>query len=174
MGLLGTVQLVPLAADGAVGRRLADAIDRRKLLIGRRGAARLRSLALAVNSLLPHPSVALFFVVAGVHVGGQRLSPPALEAHDAAAGRRATSCPPTRRSASLRGNAGAIAGPALAGVCIATLGLAGDLRRRRATFAVSLVRARGAFAAMPPAERRASPGCEHRSRGCVTRAAGPS
>src|SRR3954447_11343704 len=64
VGLLGTVQLVPLAVTALWGGALADALDRRRLLLWSEALLLLGSLALGVNSLLPHPSVALLFVAA--------------------------------------------------------------------------------------------------------------
>ena len=52
VGLLGTVQLVPLLLFGLWGGAYADAMDRRRLLIGAEALLTLLSLALAVNALL--------------------------------------------------------------------------------------------------------------------------
>src|SRR5277367_4933968 len=64
VGLLGAVQLVPLACTALWGGAFADALDRRRLLLWCEVLLLCGSLALAANSALPHPSVSLLFVVA--------------------------------------------------------------------------------------------------------------
>src|SRR6185369_16528023 len=64
VGLLGTVQLVPLAVTSLWGGAYADAIDRRRLLLWSEALLLAGAAALAVNSTLAHPSVILLFVVA--------------------------------------------------------------------------------------------------------------
>src|ERR1700755_1469021 len=63
VGLLGTAQLVPLLLFGLLGGAYADAMDRRRLLIGAEVLLALVSLGLAVNARLAHPSVAAIFVL---------------------------------------------------------------------------------------------------------------
>ena len=68
---------------------------------------------------------------------------------------------------SLRGTTAAIAGPALAGVCIAAFGLPFTFGVDAATFAVSLV-ALSAIRAMPPAEDAPPPASvEHPRRAAL-------
>src|SRR5947208_1313999 len=57
VGLLGTVQLIPLLLFGLLGGAFADALDRRRLLIGAEALLTLVSLGLAVNAWTAHPSV---------------------------------------------------------------------------------------------------------------------
>src|SRR6185503_15231654 len=64
VGMLSAVQLVPLAAAALWGGALADAIDRRRLLLVCEALMCVGSLALVANALLPRPSVLLLFVVA--------------------------------------------------------------------------------------------------------------
>ena len=63
VGLLGTAQLIPLLLFGLWGGAYADAMDRRRLLIGAEVLMAAISAALALNALLPHPSVAAIFVM---------------------------------------------------------------------------------------------------------------
>src|SRR5882724_4566194 len=79
VGLLGTVQLVPLALTALWGGALADAIDRRRLLLSCEVALLCGSLTLAVNSTLTHPSVSLLFVTAGLMSAVTGFHTPALE-----------------------------------------------------------------------------------------------
>jgi MFS family permease len=137
VGLLGTVQLLPLAVTALWGGAFADAVDRRRLLLRAESALLCGSALLAVNSMLPHPSVALLFVVAAFMSGVNGFHTPALEsltpklvAPEELAAVSALS--------SLRGTTAAIAGPALSGLCIAGLGLPFTFGVDAATYGVSL------------------------------------
>jgi MFS family permease len=125
VGLLGTVQLVPLAITALWGGALADTMDRRRLLLCCEALLLCGSLALAANSVLPHPSAPVLFIVAAFMSAVSALS-------------------------SLRGTTAAIAGPALAGVCIASFGLPFTFGVDVASYAISLV-ALFAIRSMPPA-----------------------
>src|SRR5262245_59425568 len=63
VGMLGAVQLIPLLFFALWGGAYADAMDRRRLLIISEILMTLGSLALAVNSMLAHPSIVLIFVI---------------------------------------------------------------------------------------------------------------
>ena len=150
VGLLGMVQLVPLAFAALWGGAVADAIDRRRLLLWAEALLLLGALLLAVNSLLPQPSVVLLFVIAAFMSAVNGFHRPALEAvtpklvdfHELSA---------VSALSSLRRTSAAIAGPALAGICIATFGLPFTYGVDVATFAISLV-ALYLIRAMPPAD----------------------
>jgi len=148
VGILGAVQLVPLALTALWGGVLADAFDRRRLLRLCETLLMACSLALAINSLLPQPSVLAIFVIAalmsaisGIHVPAlESLTPKLVERDELTAVSALTS---------LRGTSAAIAGPALAGLCIAAFGLAATFIIDAASFAISLV-ALTAIRSMPP------------------------
>lgn len=114
------------------------------------------SLALTFNSLLPHPSVTLLFVVAafmsavdGFHRPAlESLTPKLVDVED---------LPAVSALSSLRGTSAAIVGPAIAGVAIATLGLPFTFGVDVLTFAISLC-VLAAIRAMPPAETAKPPG----------------
>jgi MFS family permease len=150
VGLLGAVQLVPLGVTALWGGALADAMDRRRLLLCCEVLLLCGSLALAVNSMLSHPSVPLLFIVAAFMsaVGGfhtpalESLTPRLVGIED---------LPAVSALSSLRGTTAAIAGPALAGVLIATLGLPFTFGADVVSYAISLV-ALFAIRAMPPAD----------------------
>jgi MFS family permease len=150
VGLLGTAQFVPLAFTALWGGAVADAIDRRRLLLWCETLLLCGSLALCVNSLQPHPSVGLLFVVAalmsavnGFHTPSLESLTPRLVARD--------DLPAVSALTSLRGTSAAIAGPALAGVSIAVLGLPFTFGMDVATYAISLI-ALSAIRSMPPAD----------------------
>ncbi|WP_328317152.1 MFS transporter [Streptomyces sp. NBC_00388] len=121
VGAMGAVELVPLVVFGLYGGALADAADRRKVILATEAGLGLLAVTLLVNALIPAPMLwPLYVVAAGVSAlaGLQR---PALDSllarivpHDqltAAASLNA-----------LRWQTGAIAGPALAGVVVAYAG----------------------------------------------------
>src|SRR3954447_15566044 len=66
VGMLGTAQLVPLALTSLWGGAVADAIDRRRLLLWSEALLCCCSLALMVNSTLAQPSAPTLFVVAAL------------------------------------------------------------------------------------------------------------
>ena len=156
VGLLGVVQLVPLLLFGLWGGAYADAMDRRRLLIGAELSLAGISLGLALNARLEHPSVAVIFVMTGLMSAVNGFHRPTLEAMAPRLVER-DELPATAALASLRGSVGTIAGPALGGFCIAHLGTSATYLLDVASFVVSLV-ALGGMAAMPPAAEATEPG----------------
>ena len=156
VGLLGMVQLVPLLLFGLWGGAYADAMDRRRLLIGAELSLAGISLGLALNARLEHPSVAVIFVMTGLMSAVNGFHRPTLEAMAPRLVER-DELPATAALASLRGSVGTIAGPALGGFCIAHLGTSATYLLDVASFVVSLV-ALGGMAAMPPAAEATEPG----------------
>jgi MFS family permease len=125
-GVLGAVQLVPLVVGGLFGGALADAIDRRRLIVFcELGMALIvLALGLALTQLAPrypHPAWILaaacgLSVLSGFHQPAlQALTPRLVERHEMVAASVLTS---------LRGNIGMIGGPALAGILISAGGTA--------------------------------------------------
>ncbi|MEU9039609.1 MFS transporter [Streptomyces sp. NPDC048352] len=138
VGAMGAVELVPLVVCGLYGGALADAVDRRRLILLTEAGLGVLALVLLVNSLLPHPLLwPLYVVAAGVSAltGLQR---PALDSlmarivpHDQLSAAAALNA--------LRYQFGAIAGPALAGVVVAYAGYPSAYAVTVAGFAVSVV-----------------------------------
>jgi MFS family permease len=163
VGLLGATQLVPLLLFGLWGGAYADAMDRRRLLIGAELALAVGSMLLMVNAHRPRPSVALVFVVSALMSAINGFHAPALQSMTP---RLVTADQLTAVGAltSLRGSLGAIAGPALGGLCIARLGLAATFAVDVVTFLVSLIALAG-MKAMPPSPEAARPGLESIAQG---------
>ncbi|MCX5149550.1 MFS transporter [Streptomyces sp. NBC_00320] len=121
VGAMGAVELVPLVVFGLYGGALADAIDRRRMILLSEAGLGVLALVLLVNALLPHPLLwPLYVVAAGVSAlaGLQR---PALDSM------MARIVPHEQQTAAaalnaLRYQIGAIAGPALAGLVVAYAG----------------------------------------------------
>ncbi|MET8689623.1 MFS transporter [Streptomyces sp. NPDC004732] len=138
VGAMGAVELVPLIVFGLYGGALADAVDRRKVILLTEAALGLLAVILLVNALLPEPLLwPLYVVAAGVSAlaGLQR---PALDSlmarivpHDQLTAAAALN--------SLRWNVGAIAGPSLAGLVVAYAGHASAYGVTIACFAVSVL-----------------------------------
>jgi MFS family permease len=156
VGLLGTVQLVPLLVFGLWGGAYADAMDRRRLLIGAEAVLTLLSLGLAVNAMLARPSVAVIFVVTALMSAVNGFHRPTLEAMSPRLVDR-DELPAMAALTSLRHSLGAVAGPAVGGICIAAFGLGPTYLIDVATFGVSLL-ALAQMASMPPAAEAAKPG----------------
>src|SRR5438067_91136 len=69
LGLFSLTQLVPLLTLTLVGGAFADAFDRRRMLLVTEIAEAVAVAGLAVNAALPHPSIAVLFVLATVSAG---------------------------------------------------------------------------------------------------------
>jgi MFS family permease len=116
-GLLGLTELVPLIVFGLWGGALADAHDRKRLVVSSELAMLVLSAILMVNSLLRHPQVWVLFVVVVLFATFDALQRPSLDAmipqvvaHEDLAAASALG--------SIRFDLGAILGPALAGLLL--------------------------------------------------------
>jgi MFS family permease len=151
VGLLGIAELVPLLGTALLGGALADAHDRRRLVLLADTTLLVLALLLVGNALLDDPHVWLLFVVAaGMSAAGGLQRPPL----DAMLPRLVPREELAAASAldGFRGNVGQIAGPALAGVLIATAGLGVTYAVDAATFLVSLAALMRMRAVPAPAE----------------------
>jgi MFS family permease len=138
VGFLGLAELAALIGFAMLGGALADAADRRNMVLLSEVGLMVGSLLLAGNSLLSLPLLWLIFVVAALQGAFDALQRPSLDAllprlvdrdELAAAG----------ALGSLRGTVGMIAGPALAGVLVAVAGLPITYMVDVATFVIGLV-----------------------------------
>ncbi|MFD5034328.1 MFS transporter [Streptomyces sp. NPDC058220] len=121
VGAMGAVELVPLIIFGLYGGALADAVDRRRVILLTEAGLGVLAGILLVNALLPEPLLwPLYLVAAGVSAlaGLQR---PALDSlmarivpHDQLTAAAALNA--------VRWQLGAIAGPSLAGLVVAYAG----------------------------------------------------
>ncbi len=148
VGALGLVEFACLLSLAFVGGALADAVDRRTLVLATEALLAVSSFALVLNASLDRPWLWPLFVIAGAMAALDALQRPAMEA-----------LLPRLVDSHELGSAGAIqmfegticmiAGPALAGLLLATGGLAVTYLVDVATFGFSLL-ALGAMAAVPP------------------------
>ena len=158
VGMLGAAQLVPLLLFALWGGAYADAMDRRKLLIGSEIIMSCGSLALAINGMLAHASVALIFIVGATMSACNGFHRPAL---DAMTPRLVDREDLTAVSALnfFRFSISSIGGPALGGVCMAALGYPMTYMIDVASFVISLI-ALAAIRSMPPRDAVGRPGIQ--------------
>src|SRR5450432_1624415 len=114
--MVGTVQLVPLAVTSLWGGAVADAIDRRRLLLWSEALLMLGSLALLLNAVVPHSSVVALFLIAAFTSAVNGFHRPELESLTQKLVPKEELAAVSALS-SLRSTAAAIAGPSLAGIC---------------------------------------------------------
>jgi MFS family permease len=138
IGLLALVQLVPILIFSLGGGAVADAVDRRRLLIVTQLLLAATSLALVLLVMQPSPPVWALYAVAFVAAGVGAVDGPA----------RSSAIPrlvPRKRLPAaialnwLSGQTVAVAGPVFAGVIIAISGVATAFAFDVATFMASLV-----------------------------------
>lgn len=122
VGLLGSVQLVPLLIAGLFGGALADAVDRRRMLVVCELVLAIAAGGMVVNAALPRPSVVALFALSALMSGVNGFHRPALDALTPRLVGR-DDLPAVAALGSLRFNAGAIGGPACAGLLIAHFGV---------------------------------------------------
>ncbi len=137
VGLLGVLEFAAILAVAFVGGALADARDRRSMVLLSEVALMVCSLLLAGNAAIPQPQVWLLFVVATAWGALDAIQRPSLDAmlprlvaKDELAAAAALG--------SIRGTLGQVLGPALGGVLVAALGLSFTYMVDVATFVVGL------------------------------------
>ena len=148
VGLLSLAALVPLLFTAFIGGAFADAVDRRRMLQLAELALGLATAILFLNSLLDEPKVWVLFVVTPLMAAIDGFQRPAL---DSMVPRLVARDELTAASAldSLRGEFGMIAGPAVGGVLIATIGLPATYGIDIATYGASVF-ALALMRAVPP------------------------
>ena len=122
VGSLGAVEIVPLIVCGLYGGALADAVDRRRLIVRTEAALGALAVLLLLNSLLPDPMVWPLYVITAASSALTGLQRPALDAIVPRIVAREQLAAAAALNA-LRWQVGAIAGPALAGGLVAYAGV---------------------------------------------------
>ena len=149
VGLIALAELVPILAMAFVGGALADAIDRRRMVLLSELGMMASAGMLLFNSLLPDPKLWVLFVVAGLTAGFYGIQRPSLDALTPRLVER-EELAAASALASFRGTFGALVGPALAGGLIAAIGLPATYGFDIATYAISLVFFLVLMRAVPP------------------------
>ncbi|MBT2417429.1 MFS transporter [Streptomyces sp. ISL-22] len=155
VGAIGAVQLVPLVVFGLYGGALADALDKRKLIVWTEAGQAVLSAALLVNAALPSPAVWPLYVVAALSSALVSVQRPALDslwprivAHE--------HLPAAGSLNALRWQVGGVAGPALAGVVVAYAGAGWAYGADLLTFVASVLLTLG-IAPSPASHAAAKP-----------------
>ncbi|MET9269590.1 MFS transporter [Kribbella sp. NPDC003557] len=122
VGAMGLVTIVPLVVFGLYGGALADHVERRKLLVGTGLAQVVISALMVANTLLPNPQVWLIYVCGALNAVASSLQRPSREAllprvvkHE--------EIPAAVALSSLTSQVGQLAGPALGGVLVGSVGV---------------------------------------------------
>jgi MFS family permease len=155
VGMMGVVQLVPLLVFGLLGGSVADTMDRRRLLLLSEGMMGLTALGLAANAWLPQPSVPVIFVLVALMQAANGFHRPALDALTQRIVDRADFAAISALNA-FRSSAGAILGPALGGILIATAGAGVAFLADAATFIFAMIMVAGMSRVPAPSKGEAS------------------
>jgi MFS family permease len=138
LGLFSFTSLVPLLTLTLAGGAVADAFDRRRLVLATETLEAVGVAGLLVNAALPHPSVVALFVFATVifsafsaGVGAMRSIPQRLLPEEVFAQAGALD--------SIYYGIGGVAGPALAGALIGTVGLSAVYAIGMVSFAATVL-----------------------------------
>jgi len=155
VGCLGLAELGPLLVTVFLGGALADAVDRRKLVLWTEAALAAGSGLLAVYALLDAPPVWPLYLAAGLMSALGGLQRPSLDSLTPRFVDR-DEIPAAAALSMVRGSVGMIAGPALAGVLIAGFGLAATYLADFLSYLLSLLAFR-MIRAVPPPEGTSGP-----------------
>jgi MFS family permease len=137
VGMLGLAELAAILIFALLGGALADAADRRLMVLLTEGGLMAGSLLLAGNSVLASPALWLIFAIVIFQASFDSLQRPSL---DALLPRLVDRDELTAAAAlgSVRGTLGMIAGPSIAGVLVSVVGLPATYLVDVATFVVGL------------------------------------
>ncbi|MBS1960440.1 MAG: MFS transporter [Bdellovibrionales bacterium] len=138
VGSLGIVQLVPLLIFGLIGGTYADRINRRKMLLVCEMLLGLCVAGLAINAMMPAPSVTAIFILVAISQGLNGFHRPAMDAMTQTLVSREQYAAIGALN-SFRYSVGAIAGPALGGGLIAAFGIKGAFVFDAVTFPVAFI-----------------------------------
>jgi MFS family permease len=153
VGLLGVAEFVPMLLLALVGGALADAFDRRRLVMIAEIGALVVVAGLVANSLLDEPRLWVLYVAAALIAACTAIRRPPLDALMP----RLVERDELKTASALQWaihNIAHMAGPAIGGVLIATAGGAVTYTADLVTFGVSLA-ALAAMRTPPPPERQA-------------------
>ena len=153
VGLIALCELLPLLVLPILGGAIADAVERRRMLLVAHLLAALLSVALVVNARLANPRLWVLYVFAFLAAGAYGLYSPALRAWPARL-LPVELLPSALALEATTYNIAQLAGPAVGGVLIASVGLEG-------AYTVDVVSFLAGFAAVaamrpsPPTAERA-------------------
>lgn len=138
VGLVGLLQFVPMVLAGLWGGALADAANKRTVVLSCEASALLCSVVLIVNALAPEPQLWLVYLIAvlfatatALHYPSAEAMTPLLVSHDA--------LPSASALKMTRMTFASIGGPAIGGIVLATWGTPWAYGLDAASYAVSIV-----------------------------------
>jgi MFS family permease len=149
VGLLGLAELLPLLVTAFLGGALADAVDRRRMILVTELGLGLGSGLLTLAALSGRPPVWTLYAVAAFMSALNGLQRPSLEALTPRLVDR-EEIPAAAALAAFRGSLGMIAGPALGGALIASAGLPVTYLFDLLTYVFSFFAVRRIRAVLPP------------------------
>ncbi len=155
IGALALVQVVPIMVFSLGGGVVADAVDRRRLLLATQAGLAAASAALAGLALLPSPPVLGIYAVAFVAAGLGAIDQPARSSAVPRLVPRER-LPAALALGQLNFQAAGVVGPAIGGLVIATLGIAAGYVFDALTFGAAIA-ALLVIAPIPPAHNAARP-----------------
>ena len=140
VGLVSLGQMVPLIVGSLVGGALADAFDRRVVLLYTQVLLAATSVALAFNAMTAHPHMWAIYVItavaaaiSGVDYPARNASLPAMVTRD--------ELPAALALRQVQYQVGAVVGPAVAGLLLSGVGVAAVYWIDAATFGAALAAA---------------------------------
>jgi MFS family permease len=144
VGMIGLAELLPLLVTAFIGGALADALDRRRLLVWTQAGMAIVGIGLLVNAALPEPRVWAVFVLAFfsasffcLGIGGMRSITPRLVPTE--------KIPATMVLEGISGSFASVAGPAFGGLLIGSIGLTATYAFDLGTFVAGI----GGILALP-------------------------
>ncbi|MDQ6726448.1 MAG: MFS transporter [Actinomycetota bacterium] len=153
VGLVGLATLGPLVTLSLAGGAIADAVDRRKILLVVQVLSAATSATLALNAASPHPRLWPIYVLAALAAGLAGVDLPTRSAIvPGLVGRELFPAAAALNQVLIQ--VGQVAGPALAGVVIARVSIAAAYWIDVATFGAAIL----AVAAIAPQPPRRAPG----------------
>ncbi|MEU6795376.1 MFS transporter [Nonomuraea wenchangensis] len=150
VGLVSLAEFVPMVVCGLWGGAIADALDRRKIIVLSEVGLLFTSLALMVNAMLPSPQIWVLYVMGAISTGIGSLQRPSMEAYFQQVVKHEQQAAAAVLS-SLRWNFGAIVAPALGGLLVTSAGVAAAYGVDALTFLGSLLLL-WRIRSLPPAE----------------------
>ena len=155
VGLLGLFELVPLLGTAFVGGALADSVDRRRMVLRTEIGLGVGSAGLFASALLGNTHPSILYAIAAWMSGLNGLQRPSIDAITPRLVER-DEIPATASLSAFRGSVVMIAGPALGGLLIASVGLPATYLFDLATYALSFVAIR-LIRRVPPPESAEKP-----------------
>jgi len=151
VGVIGVVEIVAILGVAFIAGAIADAVDRRRVVIITEIVLMVTSAGLLVNGVLPHPSLAAVFVLSFFLAGADAFQRPSLDSMIPRMVETAD-LPATQAIENVLTTSGMLLGPAIGGVLIAVGGLGAAYGVDLASFVASLIALAGMRSMPPPAD----------------------